>query len=169
MERTMKANAALRVRSDSRPDEGLIATSGEPLAPLLAGARARGMADAFALMGLAAIFVGESGRALHVNARAENLFDGALALRDGRLIAIDKEVDRALGDALDSASAAARRPSADQVILVRRGARGDLTARILPVEAEGEDRFQLLKAVVILEERRESPSWLDNARLAGLN
>jgi PAS fold len=165
----MKPNAAVGGRSASRPDEGLIAVSGEPLAPLLAGARARGMADAFALMGLAAVFVGESGRALHVNARAQSLFGGALALRKGRLTAADAEADRALGQALDSACAASGEPSVNQVILVRQGASAHLTARILPIEADGDDRFQLLKAVVILEEQRESPSWLDNARLAGLN
>jgi hypothetical protein len=169
MERMMKANAALSGRSDFRPDEGLIAASGEPLAPLLAGARARGMADAFALMGLAAVFVGENGRALHVNCRAQSLFGGALAVREGRLTAINDEADHALGDALAATCAAVRRPSAEQVILVRRSARPDLKARILPIEADGEDRFQLLKAVVILEEQREGPSWLDNARLAALN
>ncbi len=165
----MKANAAVLGRSDSRPNDGLIASSGEPLEPLLAGARARGMADAFALMGLAAIFVGEGGRALHVNARAQSLFGGALALREGRLTAASDEANQALGDALDSVCAAGGRPLADRVILVRQGARADLTARILPVEVDGEDRFQLLKAVVILEEPRKSPSWLDNARLAAQN
>ena len=41
-----------------------------PLRPLLAGARARGMADAFELLGVAAVFIDEGGFALHINDRA---------------------------------------------------------------------------------------------------
>ena len=41
-----------------------------PLAPLLAGARARGVADGLELIGAAAALLGEDGEVLHVNARA---------------------------------------------------------------------------------------------------
>ena len=46
---------------------------GAPLAPLLAGARARGVADGFEWLGLAAILLDDRGEVLHVNPRAVDL------------------------------------------------------------------------------------------------
>ena len=53
-----------------------------PLAPLLAGARARGVADAFEWLGLAAILLDERGEVLHLSAGAVELICCVLAIRD---------------------------------------------------------------------------------------
>ena len=73
---------------------------GAPLAPLLAGARARGVADGFEWLGLAAILLDDRGEVLHVNRRAVDLMGEDLFLSSGRLRARDAEIDGALGVAI---------------------------------------------------------------------
>ena len=58
---------------------------GDSLAPLLEGARARGVADAFELCGQPAILMGGAGDVLHVGAAAQALLGEGLRLRAGRL------------------------------------------------------------------------------------
>ena len=109
------------------------------LAPVLAGARARGMADAFELLGLAAILVDECGFALHVSPRARDLLGPRLKIEAGRLRASERELDAVIGAAIESAVAG---------VAPARGAPG---VRILPVAPEPDESFQLLRAIVILE------------------
>src|ERR1700720_3449078 len=73
------------------------------LAPLLAGARARGMADAFELLGVAAAFLDEDGLALHINDHARRVLGPQLWVDDGRLRAADVDLDEALAAAIESA------------------------------------------------------------------
>ena len=75
----------------------------QPLAPLLAGARARGMADAFELLGVAAAFLDEAGFALHINDHARRVLGPQLWVDDGRLRAADGDLDDALGAAIEQA------------------------------------------------------------------
>jgi hypothetical protein len=56
------------------------AKSGEVLAPIIAGARARGIADAFQMLGEAAILLDFSGYVLHVGEGAEPLLGCALSI-----------------------------------------------------------------------------------------
>jgi hypothetical protein len=122
------------------------------LAPVLAGARARGMADALELLGVAAILIDECGFALHVNARARSLLGPPLRIEAGRLRATDRELDAAIGAALESAVTGVA-PANIDFAATARGAAG---VRILPVVAEPEDSFQLLRAIVVIEERGAS-------------
>ena len=73
-----------------------------PLAPLLAGARARGVADGLELIGAAAALLDEQGEVLHVNARAMRLMGEALFLADQRLRARDRAADETLAAAIGS-------------------------------------------------------------------
>ena len=115
-----------------------------PLTPVIAGARARGVADAFEWLGVAAILLDEQGEALHVNAGAKQLLGESLYLEGGRLRAHNPLVDASL-------SAAIR-----EVIETGATARltiggGPLSARIGAFGQPEEDRYQLLRAVAILE------------------
>ena len=133
-----------------------------PLAPLLAGARARGVADGLELIGAAAALLDEQGEVLHLNARALSLLGGDLVLSGGRLRARDRARDLTLAAASDST---VRNQVASHVALGD-GARADgLGIRIMPVTADGDEPFQLLRAVAILEPRRVTP----RSGLAGLN
>jgi hypothetical protein len=120
----------------------------ESLPPLLAGARARGMADAFDLLGLAAIFLDDDGGALHVSARAMRLMGGALFLAGGRLRAACAPADAALQTALDAALAG--REAAAPVLIASGASKPDISLRILGVSGQDESA-QLVRAIVLID------------------
>ena len=66
----------------NRAADGFAApTKAVPLAPLLAGARARGVADGLEWLGLAAVLLDDRGEVLHVNSGAIELLGEDLFLR----------------------------------------------------------------------------------------
>jgi hypothetical protein len=131
-----------------------------PLAPLLAGARARGVADGFEWLGLAAILLDDRGEVLHVNPRAIDLMGEDLFLSSGRLRARDAEIDGALGVAIHRALGGGR--SSHLAIPLKSG-HGTVGARIAAMESLDDDPFQLLRAVAILEWDQE-PSFRGEAQ-----
>jgi len=119
-----------------------------PLGPLLAGARARGVADGFAWLGLAAVLIDDRGEALHVSASAAALMGESLLIEGGRLRARDPAADRALAEAVAAAltlghSAKVRLP-------------GGMWVHVAPMPAEDDDPYQLLRAVALLRSARSS-------------
>jgi hypothetical protein len=140
-----------------------------PLAPLLAGARARGMADAFQLLGVAAAFLDEEGLALHINDHARRVLGPQLWVDDGRLRAADLDLDEALSAAIESALVHGARGEASTDISFASDSRGAVAVKVMPIVAEAHDPFQLLKAVVIIEKQGAGPSPLEKMRLAGMN
>jgi hypothetical protein len=136
-------------RMESRPLGAPIPPAGvESLPPLLAGARARGMADAFELLGLAAIFLDEDGEALHVTARARGLLGGALFLTGERLKAAPAAADAALQAAMHAAML--RRAAAGPIVIPRGASRSSISLRILGVSGQDESA-QLLRLVVLID------------------
>ena len=121
-----------------------------PLGPLLAGARARGVADGFSWLGLAAILIDDRGEALHVNPGAVELMGEALYLESGRLRARDPADDLALGQALREALALGQASN-----LRLAGAAGEMWAHVAPMPADPDDPYQLLRAVAILSAVRD--------------
>ena len=117
-----------------------------PLGPLLAGARARGVADGFSWLGLAAILVDDRGEALHVNPGAVELMGETLYLDGGRLRARDLQTNLALADALCDAL----------TLCEARNVRLEdgMWAHIAPMAADEDDSYQLLRAVVLLSRAR---------------
>jgi hypothetical protein len=151
-----------------RPHSAPLAAEIEPLAPVLAGARARGMADAFELLGVAAAFIDESGFMLHISDRARRLLGPQLWVDDGRLRAADVDLDEALSAAIESALASGAPTQAATDLSFASELRGMVAIKVLPIAAEGQDPFQLLRAVVIIEEQGGA-SRLNRAHRAGLN
>ena len=148
-----------------RPNAGApvaVRSVAAPMAPLLAGARARGVADGLELIGAAAALLDEQGDVLHVNARALSLLGDHLVLAGGRLRARDRGLDRTLAAAIDSTL---RHHIASRVALGDVASADGLGVRIMPVSAEADDSFQLLRAVAILEPRAAAAP----AGVAGLN
>jgi hypothetical protein len=138
---------------DDRPTAAApvaVRSAAAPLAPLLAGARARGVADGLELIGAAAALLDEQGEVLHLNARALSLLGDQLVLAGGRLRARDRAVDRNLTAAINSTL---RRQVASRVALGDEARADGLGIRIMPVTAAADDSFQLLRAVAILEPR----------------
>ena len=125
--------------------ERLATSPAPPLGPLLAGARARGVADGFAWLGLAAVLLDDRGEALHVNDGAAALMAGALFIEAGRLRASERGADFALNDAVREALTTGRSTR------VRLGATDEgMWAHVAPMPAEADDIYQLLRAVVLL-------------------
>jgi hypothetical protein len=151
------------------PHSAPISGENRPLTPLLAGARARGMADAFELLGVAAAFIDEGGFMLHISDRARRLLGPQLWVDDGRLRAADADLDEALSAAIESAliNGAPTRAATD--LSFASELRGVVAVKVLPIAAEARDPFQLLRAVVIIEEQGGAVSWLERAHRAGLN
>jgi hypothetical protein len=118
--------------------------NGPPLAPLLAGARARGVADGLEWLGLAAVLLDDRGEVLHANAGAIELMGEDLFLRDGLLRAGDAASDAALGEAIREAVA---RGVASRLRI------GHVSARVAAIDSLDDDPFQLLRVVAILEAR----------------
>ena len=144
----MGAVERLERRRRDRPAPAARA-SAVALAPVLAGARARGMADAFDLLALAAIFLDAEGVALHINARARKALGGALSVRAGRLEAVVRAEDEVLQRHIRAALAGEpdrRHP----LLLAQRDSRPALSLRILTVSA-GDETAQLLRAVVLVD------------------
>ena len=133
---------------------------GAPLAPLLAGARARGVADGFEWLGLAAILLDDRGEVLHVNPRAVDLMGEDLFLSSGRLRARDAEIDGALGVAIHRALGGG---SSSRLAIPLKSGQGTVGARIAAIDSLDDDPFQLLRAVAILE-WDEEPSFRREAQ-----
>ena len=124
-----------------------------PLAPLLAGARARGVADGLELIGAAAALLDERGEVLHVNARAMELMGEGLFLAGQRLRARDRAADETLAAAVGSTL---RYGVASRVAVGEGAGEGGLGVRIVPIATQGDELFQLLRAVAIFERAGET-------------
>lgn len=133
-----------------------------PLAPLLAGARARGVADGLELIGAAAALLGEEGEVLHVNARGLRLLGGDLLLAGRRLRARNRAADLTLSAAIHSTL---RDQVASGVSLSEGKEVDGFRVQIMPVAAETCNSFQLLRAVAIFEPGAAT----SRASLAALN
>lgn len=127
------------------PDPGA-----DELGPLLAGARARGMADAFALLGAPALLLGEGGRVLHANAAAARCMGSHMAVAEGRFLLADAEMNRRvqleIHDAVTGRGGEGRR-AFPTLLAGRLAAR----VRVLAIPGAADDSVQLLKAVLLIE------------------
>jgi hypothetical protein len=137
----------------SRDDRGELGAteSGEDfefLAPLLAGARARGIADAFELMGIAAILLDASGTVLHVGAAAQQFLGDGVSVASRHLVGTTAAINQSLQTLIAAAVGDTGRV-ADPVSIPRPG-RSQLSVRAIRVPDAGKDRMQLLKAVVVI-------------------
>ena len=119
-----------------------------PLAPLLAGARARGVADGLEWLGLAAVLLDDRGEVLHVNAGAIELMGEDLFLQGGRLRARDGTVDAELSAAIHLTLS---RGVASRLAIPLGSGHGNSARRIGAIDSLDDDPFQLLRAVAILE------------------
>ena len=139
---------------DDRPTAGAPAAARSavaPLAPLLAGARARGVADGLELIGAAAALLDEQGEVLHLNARA---LEPAWRPSRPRRRTPAGARPRPRPDPRRRRSirpCATRSPRASRWATTRAATASE--SRIMPVTAEADDSFQLLRAVAILEPR----------------
>lgn len=118
------------------------------LAPIVAGARARGIADAFEISGLAAILVDRHGGVLYLGPSAERFLHGSLRLAGNHLVADSAGGNRHLAQLI--AAAVAGEPGEMSISMPERR---ELRVRALPIPEAADDPVQLMKAVLIIEDR----------------
>jgi len=130
------------------------AESGAPvdqLAPVIAGARARGIADAFEMIGEGAILLDFSGSVLHVGQLARPMLGAAVSVAGGHVVAVDRKAAGALQGLLEvGLSDGAPRTLEADLLCVEEGMR----QRVRLLQAPGGDAYQLLAAVLVLEPPR---------------
>ena len=142
---------AMQTRQSSLPprgsDTGLRPdASPAPLRPLLEGARARGMADAFEMLGLPALLLDGQGRVLHASASTRKALPQGMAIVSEHLVASDGESNLALEQAI-SAALAGNQARVRQREL--ESGSGSLSFRVMPVEDSVADGAQLLQAILV--------------------
>ena len=120
------------------------------LPPLLAGARARGLCDAFDLLGFAAVFLDEAGMVLHANASARSLMAPELALASGHLIARDAHITRAIQAEIGSALAG--KAVGKPLLIARDQDSYVLALKVMALPKDNDESCQLLKAILTLEQ-----------------
>lgn len=133
----------------AEPDE-VSAPSGsglpeELLQPVIAGAYARGTADAFELLGLAAMFLDREGRVLFSTSSTKSVLNGGITIHAGHLLALARSDNQALAE---FATSALRHPSSrPSVTLPACG----LTLRALPVGGPVMGGDQLLHLIITVD------------------
>ncbi|MDB5641594.1 MAG: hypothetical protein JWN07_911 [Hyphomicrobiales bacterium] len=127
----------------------------DALQPLLAGAHARGMADAFELAGVAAVMVDAQGMVLHAGQPARELFGPDLRLEFDHLVGCDGEstcaIQSLIGEALGDGDA----PGS---ILLPRAGRTPFRLHARRVPGAATNLCQMLKLLIIIEEVAPRPA-----------
>ena len=155
----MTAEATDTVRERSIAEPSALRPNGEfpreNLKPLLEGARARGIADAFDLMGQAAVFLDGSGTVLHLTRHAETLIAGDraidLTIVGGHLVGESGSANQRLG-ALIGAALCEDGPPPSEIEMA--GASGAMRIRAVRFPDGRDNPFQLLKAILLIDTRR---------------
>ena len=121
----------------------------DPLAPLLEGARARGVADALELAGQAAILLGGAGDVLHAGESAKPMLGDALQVANGRLV-VDDDGKSRFDSLLRGVLIGKEPPDGAGIILAAPGG-GKMRLRFRLFEGGKANPSQLLKALVLLD------------------
>lgn len=131
-------------------DASEIGTPVDAMAPVIAGARARGIADAFEMLGEGAILLDFSGSVLHVGLAAKPMLGCGLTIAGGHVVATSRKGAQALQRLLEAGLAddAPRMLEAD-LLCAEEGMRQRVRMVRAPVDA-----YQLLASVLVLEPPR---------------
>ena len=130
----------------------------DPLLPLLAGAHARGMADALEIAGVPAVLIDSQGMVLHAGAAATALFSPALRVEYVHLVGVDAEATSAIQNLVQSALREGGQPAP---LRLKMGGQGSLILRARRVPGAAVNCNQLLKVLILIEESPESEAPVD--------
>lgn len=120
-------------------------------APVIAGARARGIADAFELLGMHAILIDAAGRVLHVSPAVHRLLAPAAEIVEDHLLGCDPAARDTLQRFISSVVGDSGRPDdADETIVRRDGDVCGFRIRAIRFPVDEEVRSQLLRAVLVV-------------------
>ncbi|MDB5570214.1 MAG: hypothetical protein JWN93_1397 [Hyphomicrobiales bacterium] len=119
---------------------------------MLAGARARGIADAFEMLGEAAILLDFSGEVLHVSERARPLLGCALSIASGHVVAADRKTAAQLQRLLEAALASDGPGHVEEDLRCAEDGMRQRVQLYRPLVAG--EAYQMLAAVLVLEPPR---------------
>jgi hypothetical protein len=119
---------------------------------MIAGARARGVADAFEMIGEAAILLDYSSAVLHVSALAKPMLGCAVNIAGGHVVALSRKAADPLERLLECGLSDDTGPLICEADLLC--AEEGMRQRLRLVKAPGGDAYQLLAAVLLLEPPR---------------
>ncbi|MFN3892917.1 MAG: hypothetical protein ACK4MV_21175 [Beijerinckiaceae bacterium] len=126
-------------------------SSPDTLAPILAGARARGIADAFEMIGEGAILLDFSGSVLHVGQMAKPMLGCGLAVTGGHVVALSRKSADSLQRLIEAGLAdSAPRVLEEDLLCAEEGMR----QRVRLFRAPSGDAYQILASVMVLEPPR---------------
>lgn len=126
----------------------------DALQPLLAGAHARGMADAFELAGVAAVLIDSQGMVLHAGAPARDLFGPDLRIEYDHLVSGSAE---STCDIQTLIAAALGEGEAPAPLLVSRAGQTPFKLHARRAPGAAGNVCQLLKVLIIIEEVAPRP------------
>ena len=120
------------------------------LGPIMAGARARGVADALELVGIAAVLIDRSGRVLHCGPRAQRALAPLMRVAGQHLLGADGRINDQVGRFLARVvEGSGAEPVAEEIRAEDGSSPTRLRAMRLP--ANEPEAIQLLHSIVIVE------------------
>lgn len=140
--------------SRETPDAGslkaeLKADTLDPLRPLLAGAHARGMADALEMAGIAFLMVDAQGMVLHAGPAARALMGADLRIEYDHLIAASGEATCAIQSMV---MAGLGQGEAPEPLRLARGEGPPLILTVRRVPGAAGNVYQMLKLLILIEQ-----------------
>lgn len=131
-----------------RPSPPQVQGSLDAIKPLLAGAQARGMADALELAGIAAVLIDREGMVLHAGPSARSLFGPDLSLQAEHLVGRSADSTRLVQSLISEALGAGPPP---EPVEIRRRDGGGFVLRARRVPGAADDTYQLLKVLILID------------------
>jgi hypothetical protein len=122
----------------------------QTLRPVMEGARARGVADAFELVGQAAILVDPTGTVLHAGLAALRLMGQDLSVQSGHLVAQTATANQAIQDLMAALLDQGARE--ESVVISRSDGLPALQIRGFAFAPGVQNPYQLLAAVLLIDE-----------------
>jgi hypothetical protein len=122
----------------------------DAILPLVEGARARGVADAFEMVGQGAILLDATGTVLHAGTVALELMGLDLSVQSGHLVAQTGSANHAIQDLLTAILDEGAR--AESIVISRSDGLPALQIRGFAFNPEARSAYQLLAAVLLIDE-----------------
>ncbi len=113
-------------------------------------ARAKGLAEAFELLGSAAVALDWRGEVILANPTARRTLTGELRIAKRRLTASDNEACRSISDLVDRATSPLLTPAPRPPVAVPRPGRRPLIVYAVPVLGEARDIFTRARALLVV-------------------
>jgi hypothetical protein len=146
---SFQATASRDIPDEGSPNAETGTHALDPLRPLLAGAHARGMADALEMAGIAFLMVDAQGMVLHAGPAARALMGADLRIEFDHLVAASGEATCAIQSMV---MAGLSQGEAPQPLRLARGEGAPLILTVRRVPGAAGNVYQMLKLLILIEQ-----------------